>query len=90
VELDDPMSIWSGRSIGIPCCRRTSINNVDRSLGSLINPSTSSLEAERGGPRTGSSAKGAGGEAVGPGHGIALHRMKGWKMRSNYKTWMVM
>jgi hypothetical protein len=86
VELDDPMSIWSGRSYGIPCCRRTSINNVDRCLGSFINASTSSVEAERGGPRTGSSTKGAGGEAVGPGHDIVLQMMKGWKMSSNYKA----
>jgi hypothetical protein len=36
------------------------------------------------GPRTGSLAKGAGGEGVGLGLDIVLERVKGWKMRNNY------
>jgi hypothetical protein len=41
-------------------------------------------EAERGGSRTGSLAKGAGSEGVGPGHDIVLERVKAWKTRNNY------
>jgi hypothetical protein len=36
--------------------------------------------------RTGSLAKGAGGEGVGPGLDIVLERVKGWKMRNNYNN----
>jgi hypothetical protein len=40
-----------------------------------------------------SSAKGAGGEAVGPGYDNVLQRMKGWNMRdttTKLLAWMVM
>jgi hypothetical protein len=57
---------------------------LPRSSQAFINTTTSYLEAKRGGPRTGSLAKGAGGERVGPGHDTVLQRMKGWKMRNKY------
>jgi hypothetical protein len=72
------MSIWSGRPVGIPCWRMKSINDVDRNW-QPFKASTSSMEAERGGPWTGSFAKGAGGEGVGSGDDVVLYRVKRWK-----------